>query len=173
MHLNTHFIFSTFHLSITYFYHSLIVLFQEENPGQMNVHRKEALTLNGHVSSAKSLMDDSNYQKLGRLHKGGGSICDVTCSAHSEMLDDDIRLKHGTRRVHCRVGMVVGDGEGEDQECSALLFPMCVGSKRIPNAFIKADNRRGEEQCVLVDTGKRELGRIESCCTGRLTGIFW
>ena len=61
------------------------MLFTEENPGQMNVHRKrtEALTLNGHVSSEKSLMDDANYPKLGRPHKGSGSICDAARSAHS------------------------------------------------------------------------------------------
>lgn len=76
--------------------------------------------------------------------------------------------------MHCRGGVVVGDGEGEDQECSALSFPMRVGSKRIPNAFIKADNRRGEEQCVLVNKGKQEsLVLIETGCTGRLTGSLW
>ena len=81
--------------------------------------------------------------------------------------------------MHCRgwdgVGGAGGEaGEGEDQECSALSFPMRVGSKRIPNAFIKADNRRGEEQCVLVNKGKQEsLGLIETGCTGRLTGSLW
>lgn len=45
---------------------------------------------------------------------------------------------------------------------------MSVGSKRIPNAFMKANNRRGEEQCVLVDKGRQErLGVNESGCTGR------
>ena len=48
-----------------------------------------------------------------------------------------------------------GDWEGEDQECSALLFK-CVGSKRIPNAFIKADNRQEEEQYVLLNRGRQE-----------------
>lgn len=61
--------------------------------------------------------------------------------------------------------------EDEDQECSALSFPMRAGSKRIPNAYIKADIRRGEEQCVLVDKGKQEcLSLTETGCTGRLTG---
>ena len=69
---------------------------------------------------------------------------------------------------------MVAYGEGEDQECSALLFPVRVGSKRTPNAFIKADNRLREEQCVLVDKGKQEsLGLTECGCTGRLTGSLW
>lgn len=44
-----------------------------------------------------------------------------------------------------------GDWEGEDQECFALSFPMCIGLKRMPNAFKKVDNRQKEEQCVLKD----------------------
>lgn len=55
--------------------------------------------------------------------------------------------------MHSRGG-VVRDGKGEDQECSVLSFPMHVGSKRIPNALIKTDNRRGEEQFVMVNKGK-------------------
>ena len=99
------------------------------------------------------------------------------------MLDDDIRSKHGTRKEcivrvgrRCVCVCVWGGGGGgswrdEDQECLTLSFPMHVGSKRIPNAFMKADNRRGEEQCVLVDKGKQEKrGLIESACAGRLTG---
>lgn len=88
------------------------------------------------------------------------------------MLDDDIRSKHGTRQ-ECIVGFGCwwGNGEGEDQECSALSFPPHVGSKRTPNAFIKADNRPGEEQCVPVNKGKQEnLSLIETSCTKRLTG---
>lgn len=60
------------------------------------------------------------------------------------MSDDDIRSKHGTR-LECIVGvrwwgwLRVG---GENQECSALSFPMRAGSKRIANAFIKTDNRK-------------------------------
>lgn len=46
------------------------------------------------------------------------------------------------------------DGEGEDQECSGLSFPMHVGSKRIPNALMKTYNRRREEQCVMATKGK-------------------
>lgn len=91
------------------------------------------------------------------------------------MLDDDIRSKHGTRQERIvGVGWWWGDWEGEDQECSSLSFPMRVGSKRIPNAFIKAHNERREEQCVLVNKGKQEsLGLIETGCTGRLTGSLW
>lgn len=91
------------------------------------------------------------------------------------MLDDDIRLKHGTRQ-ECIVGggMAAGDGEGEDQERSVLSFPMCVGSKRMPNAFIKADNGQEEEQYVLLNKGKQEsLSLIETGCIGRLTGSLW
>lgn len=123
MHLNTHFIFSTLPLSTIHSYSSLIMLFREDNPGPTIYLQKrtQALTLNGHVSSAKSLMDDANYHKLGRPHKGSGSICDA-CSSRSEMLDDDIRSKHGTRQ-QCIVG-VGGDREGKGQECEALSFPM-------------------------------------------------
>lgn len=39
-----------------------------------------ALTLNGHVSLAKLLMDEANYRKLGRPHKGTGSIGDAARS---------------------------------------------------------------------------------------------
>lgn len=89
------------------------------------------------------------------------------------MLDDDIRSKHGTRQK-CIVGVGWWWGDREDQECSALSFPMRVGSKGIPNAFIKVHNKRREEQCVLVNKGKQEsLGLIETGCTGRLTGILW
>lgn len=71
------------------------------------------------------------------------------------MLDDDIRSKHGTRQ-ECIVGegWWWGTGRARTKSVFALSFPMHVGSKRIPNAFIKADNRRGEEQCVLVNKGK-------------------
>lgn len=58
---------------------------------------------------------------------------------------------------------------------SVLFFHIrCVLAQKIPNAFIKTDNRRGEEQCVLVDKGKQEgLSVIESGCTGGLTGSSW
>lgn len=36
---------------------------------------------------------------------------------------------------------------------SVLLFHF---QRVLANAYIKADNGRGEEQCVLVDKGKRE-----------------
>lgn len=52
-------------------------------PNECSQRRTEALTLNGYVSSAKSLMDDANYHKLGRPHKGSGSICDEAGSTHS------------------------------------------------------------------------------------------
>lgn len=58
--------------------------------------------------------------------------------------------------MHCRGGMV-RDGEGEDQKCSVLLFPVHVGSKRMPNALIQADNGRGDEQCVMVNKGKQQV----------------
>lgn len=53
-------------------------------------------------------------------------------STHSYDSDDDIRLEHGTRQ-----GGIIG-GEDEDQVRSALSFPRCAGSKRIPNGSIKA-----------------------------------
>ncbi len=86
------------------------------------------------------------------------------------MLDDDIRSKHGTRQ-ECIVGGGGLHGEGEDEECSVLSFPMRVGSKRMPNAFIKADNRQEEEQYVLVNKRKQESpGLMETGCIRRLTG---
>lgn len=48
-----------------------------------------------------------------------------------------------------------GDWEGDDQECSALLFKH-VGSKRIPNALIKAENKQEEEQYVKVNKRRQE-----------------
>lgn len=59
--------------------------------------------------------------------------------------------------------------EGEYQECFALSFPMRVGSKRIPNAFIKADKGKSNV-CWWIKENKESLSLIESGCTGRLTG---
>lgn len=53
-------------------------------------------------------------------------------STHSYDSDEDIHLEHGTRQ-----GGIIG-GEGEDQVRTALSFPLCAGSKRIPNVSIKA-----------------------------------
>lgn len=116
---------------------------RKSGPNECSQKRTEALTLNGHVSPAKSLMDDANYHKLGRPDKGSGSIPDTPCFTHSQMLDDDICSKHGTRQ-ECSVGVGCGGQEGEDQDYSMLSFSMCFGSKRIPKAFIKTDNGRGK-----------------------------
>ena len=115
-------------------------------PNECSEKRTEALTPNGHVSSAKSLMDGANYQKLGRPYKRSGSICDLSCCTHSWMLNDDIHWKHGNNQ-ECIVGEgMERAGEGEHQECSVLSFPKHVGSKRIPPALTKKDNRHEEEQ---------------------------
>lgn len=65
--------------------------------------------------------------------------------------------------------VVVG---GVNQECCVLSFPVCVDSKKIPNASIKTDLRQGEEQCGMVNKGKHQrLGLFETGCTARLTGV--
>lgn len=97
MHLNTHFIFSTFHLSTTHSYHFLNVVYKKRKsrPNECSPERTEALTPNGCVSSAKPLMDDANYQRLTGPHKRSRSICHVACCTHLKMSDNDSRLKHG------------------------------------------------------------------------------
>lgn len=87
------------------------------------------------------------------------------------MLDDDIHSKY-INRQECIgwVGWRGARGGGVDQECLVFSFPVCVDSKKIPNASIKTDIRQGEEQCVVVNKGKHQrLGLFETGCTARLT----
>lgn len=102
MHLNTHFIFSTFHLSTTHFDHFLNVVYKKRKsrPNECSPERTEALTPNGCVSSAKLLMDDANYQRLTGPHKRNRSICHVVYCTHLKMSDNDSRLKHGNHQEH-------------------------------------------------------------------------
>lgn len=136
MHLNTHFIFSTFNLSATHFDHFLNTVYKKRKsgPNECSPEWTEALTPNGHVSSAKPLMDNANYQRLGGPHKRSGSIYHVVCCTHSKMSADDGRLKYGNQQKHryrC-------DGE----KCSVLYFPPHVESKWIPDAWIKVDRKK-------------------------------
>lgn len=126
MHLNTHFMFYTFHLSTRYFTILLLCSFKKKKKIRLNEcsqKRTEALTLNGYVSTAKLLMDDANYHELVRPHKGSGSICDVLCFPHSWMLDDDIHLKYGTRQEFIvRLGWCWGLGGRQPRVFSSFIF---------------------------------------------------
>lgn len=147
MHLNTHFIFSTFHLSTTHFDHFLNVVYKKRKsgPNECSPERTEALTPNGCVSSAKPLMDDANYQRLTGPHKRSGSICHVACCTHLKMSGNDRRLKHSD---HQEPIVQVWWGKGS--------FFSCAESKWILDALIKADIKVDKKQHTHTNNGKQE-----------------
>lgn len=148
MHLNTHFIFSTFNLSATHSEHFLNIAYKKRKsgPNECSPEWTEALTPNGHVSSAKPLMDDANYQRLGGPHKRSGSICHVVCCTHSKMSSDDSRLKYGNQQEH----IVQCDGE---YSVLSPFFAAACESKWIPDPWIKAGRGKTKQQHTEVNNG--------------------